>query len=117
MAALTDEAPFIALHQFLGAVTSMAMTSIKIPAPPWKAFPGVHAADIWWRMGQGEDYLRELNKTLTQLVVNDRRRYLHSIIPIPEEWMLWATDLYAFPADDEESLDTAWEALTLSTDR
>jgi hypothetical protein len=63
-------------------------------------------------MGPGEDYVRELNRILTQLASEDRRRYLYLAKPIPQDWMVWATELYAFPADDEESLDAAWEALS-----
>lgn len=62
-------------------------------------------------MGLGEDYVRELNTALAHLTPEDRRRYLHSVTPIPAEWMPWAMELYAFPADDDESLDAAWEAL------
>lgn len=82
------------------------------PLPPWLAFPDLPPGDIRWRMGEAEDYLRQLAKWLTKLEPAERRSYLLSHEVIPNAWLLWATEWYAFPEDNDLALDQAWAILT-----
>ncbi len=62
-------------------------------------------------MGEGEDYLCEISDWLIGISQDERRAYLLSNRAIPDCWMLWAVEWYAFPQEDEAALDEAWEAL------
>ena len=79
--------------------------------PPWLRYPDMRAGAIGWRMGSGEDYLKAWWNWAEQLPQPERQDYLMRQRPIPADWMLWATEAYAWPADDDEALDRAWEAL------
>jgi hypothetical protein len=87
------------------------MTKRSDLQPPWHRFPAMPAGDIGWRMGDGETYLCDLTARLAGMSANDRRRWLQAI-EIPDEWLFWATDWYAYPDDSEDALDAAWEALS-----
>ncbi|WP_461451243.1 NADAR family protein [Mucilaginibacter sp.] len=50
--------------------------------PPWIAFPSVDQADMFWRMGLGENYLLKLNTYMTKY---GREEYVTKF-PEPEEW-------------------------------
>ena len=50
--------------------------------PPWIAFPSTDQADMFWRMGLGENYLLKLNMYMTK---HGREEYMTKF-PEPEEW-------------------------------
>jgi len=81
------------------------------PPPPWKRFPELPAHDIGWRMAGGEEYLERWWAWAETLTTPQRHAYLHKHAPIPKDWRLWAADVYAYPADDDDALDAAYEAL------
>jgi hypothetical protein len=53
--------------------------------PPWTKFPGVDTHDMFWRMGNGEDYLMTFSKYYDSLT--DREKIVYKLTnPLPYEW-------------------------------
>ncbi|EMO27169.1 NADAR family protein [Leptospira noguchii] len=53
--------------------------------PPWQKFPDAERSDLFWRMGNGEDYLGDFSKHFA--VMSDRERIIYSLCyPPPFEW-------------------------------
>jgi hypothetical protein len=53
--------------------------------PPWKKFPTVDPLDMFWRMGQGEQYIVDLGKYLISL--SDRDRIIYELsYPATGDW-------------------------------
>lgn len=44
---------------------------IKVRSP-WKAYPDKHPADLFWRMGEGEDYMEKFTKYYSTLSVREK---------------------------------------------
>lgn len=53
--------------------------------PPWKKFPGVDGSDMFWRMGQGEEYTREFARSWDMLSNRDKQVYKLTN-PAPFDW-------------------------------
>jgi ribA/ribD-fused uncharacterized protein len=53
--------------------------------PPWTKFPGVDTADMFWRMGKGEDYLMTFFKYYQSLTAREMVVY-QLTNPQPNEW-------------------------------
>jgi ribA/ribD-fused uncharacterized protein len=54
-------------------------------APPWKKFPGVDFHDMFWRMGNGEEYIREFSKAMDKLSPREKQVYKLTN-PAPYDW-------------------------------
>jgi ribA/ribD-fused uncharacterized protein len=49
--------------------------------PPWKKFPNVDPLDMFWRMGNGEQYMMDFEKYFASLSSKDKVRYELSYPP------------------------------------
>lgn len=87
------------------------MTEPEHPTAPWQQLPDLPPGHIGWRMGTGEDVRLQWWNWACATAVEERRAHLLRQRPIPEAWMEWAAELYAFPDDDHDALDAAYEAL------
>jgi hypothetical protein len=53
--------------------------------PLWMEYPGEGRLSMCWRMGGGEDYVREWGQWYDSLTPEDRKKYQRKY-PEPEEW-------------------------------
>lgn len=79
--------------------------------PPWREYRSIPAGEIHWRMGSGEDYLSRLHDWLDALSPDERKAWVRAQHPIPEDWQLWAAEVFALPEIDETSVDQAFGEL------
>jgi hypothetical protein len=54
--------------------------------PPWKKFPGIDPLDMFWRMGNGEQYVIDFGNYFANLSDKDKVRYELSYPP-PGAWI------------------------------
>jgi len=52
---------------------------------PWKKFPNLAKEDLFWKMGQGEDYLRQFDNYYNALTNRDKTIF-HLTNPAPCDW-------------------------------
>jgi ribA/ribD-fused uncharacterized protein len=71
-------------RDFLGQFGEFEYTNSQL-LPPWKKFPTVDPLDMFWRMGQGEQYIVDLGKYLSTLSDRDRKIYELSY-PATGDW-------------------------------
>ena len=56
-----------------------------IMLPPWKKYPGINPLDLFWRMGQGEQYVMEFGVYYDGL--SDRDKIIYQLsYPAPGDW-------------------------------
>jgi len=53
--------------------------------PPWKKYPGIDPLDFFWRTGNGENYIIEVDKYWVNLTERDRMIY-ELTHPAPPDW-------------------------------
>ncbi|WP_052257608.1 hypothetical protein [Leisingera sp. ANG-DT] len=53
--------------------------------PPWCEIPGYGHTSMCWRMGGGEDYMRNFRAWFSQLETNDRIQF-ETKFPEPQDW-------------------------------
>jgi hypothetical protein len=54
--------------------------------PPWKKFPGIDSADMFWRMGVGEDYISQYSKYFLSLSEREKTIYKLSYPTPNRDW-------------------------------
>ena len=77
--------------------------------PPWQKHPDIPPGDLGWRMGAGGGYLEEYVSWITSINQINRQAHLKRAVPIPNGWQELVCNLYAYPSDDEEDLQAAWD--------
>src|SRR5262245_4467420 len=76
----------------------------RFTSPPWRVFPEIPRFSIGWRMGSGEDYLREWAKWFMGLSNAEKAGY-RAQWPEPETWVGFFDHLessYSWPPTREE---------------
>ncbi|KIC10324.1 hypothetical protein RA19_11435 [Leisingera sp. ANG-M1] len=53
--------------------------------PPWHEIPGYGRASMCWRMGGGEDYMRNFREWFSVLDRHDREKF-QTEFPEPQDW-------------------------------
>jgi hypothetical protein len=54
-------------------------------APPWKMYPTIDPLDMFWRMGQGEQYIVDFGKYFSGL--SDRDKIIYELsYPATGDW-------------------------------
>ena len=76
--ALMEVRDFLQQFGFFKNITSVV-------APPWKAYPNIESADMFWRMGKGEDLMTGFSKFYSNL--NAREQVIFRLTyPEPYDW-------------------------------
>ena len=70
--------------------------------PPWLKYPSIPRYDIWWRMGNSEDYWYSFWKEFRELSVQERRWYQQDF-PEPEPWKNVYLDMTREYSESEKS--------------
>lgn len=55
--------------------------------PIWKKYPNIHIMDMFWRMGEGEDYILKFSNYWRKLSQNEQEIY-KLMFPSPSDWEL-----------------------------
>jgi hypothetical protein len=82
----------------------------KIPQaelpPPWVKYPSIPCYSIGWRMGAGEQYMREWFNPMSAKDSNARVDYFKKYLPLPFSWLAWIADYCGYCNNDrsEEGL-------------
>lgn len=53
--------------------------------PQWIAYPNIHPLDMFWRMGEGEDYVMKFAQWFYNLSKEAQKEYNNYFLP-PKEW-------------------------------
>jgi len=76
-------------------------TSLK-KLPPWLEYPNIPRYDIWWRMGESEDYWHEFWREFRNLSRAEQRWYQQDF-PEPKPWVGVYMDMTREYSDSEKA--------------
>jgi hypothetical protein len=70
--------------------------------PPWVKYPSIPCYSIGWRMGVGEEYMREwwFNPIFSGKDSSVRVDYFKKYLPLPFSWLVWIADSCGYCNND-----------------
>lgn len=74
------------LERFLAHDQETRFTDGEAPEPPWVKFPDYHRISMGWRMGPGEDYMKDFCSWFNEQSPDKQSEY-EQANPEPKGWL------------------------------
>jgi len=62
------------------------------PEPPWEKHPGYSRSDLFWRTGEGNQYLMDSIWPYNHYATKEARQQYRKTHPEPESWAGWYSE-------------------------